>query len=107
MLGRACRGSGPAGGEGGGKEPLASLSSGPRRVWGGVLDCAASEGVQGSGSKGSREGALARPRQVGKSSGLSAPRAEVGGMSRWPAQLSLGIRLGPAPPRPPRAPLRE
>lgn len=44
--------------EGGGKEPLASLSSGPRRVWGGVLDCAASEGVQGSGSKGSREGGL-------------------------------------------------
>lgn len=71
MLGRACRGSGPAGGEGGGKEPLASLSSGPRRVWGGVLDCAASERVQGSGSKGSREGALARPRQVERAFGTT------------------------------------
>lgn len=57
--------------EGGGKEPLASLSSGPRRVWGGVLDCAASEGVQGSGSKGSREGALARPRQVERAFGTT------------------------------------
>lgn len=57
--------------EGGGKEPLASLSSGPRRVWGGVLDCAASEGVQGSGSKGSREGALARLRQVERAFGTT------------------------------------
>lgn len=57
--------------EGGGKEPLASLSSGPRRVWGGVLDCAASEGVQGSGSKGSRKGALARPRQVERAFGTT------------------------------------
>lgn len=50
--------------EGGGKEPLASLSSGPRRV-------CASEGVQGSGSKGSREGALARPRQVERAFGTT------------------------------------
>lgn len=50
--------------EGGGKEPPASLSSVWGRVWGRVLGCAGSEGVQGSGSKGSREGALAHPRQV-------------------------------------------
>lgn len=50
--------------EGGGKEPLASLSSVRGRVWGGVLGCTGSEGAQGSGSRGSREGAWAHPRQV-------------------------------------------
>lgn len=90
--------------EGGGKEPLASLSSGPRRVWGGVLDCAAQREYKAQGARAAGRGPW--PGR-GKSSGLSAPRAEVGGMSRWPAQLSLGIRLGPAPPRPLRAPLRE
>lgn len=97
--------------EGREKEPLAPLSS----ALGGCgvesfFGCTGLQGVQGSGSNGSREGALAHfaagtPAQIGPR--LSAPWTEAAGGMAWQPRVWFGHPPGSALPRPLWVPLWE